>query len=182
MRHGPPFAAIQLVTVISCLTLAPPPTARAQTAFLSATGTFTAPGGAFQNVNFTPSQAGNYTMRTWAYAGGVNAAGQTVAPGGIDALLTLSQLPGGTVVAQHDNISDTDRDALIHQPALPTGSYVLRTERAAPGGNDAWATDLVNGSGSLTVTALPAGSSHVHSVALGATGAAQSTLQLGAAT
>src|SRR5688572_1969729 len=180
MKNLPKLAGIQLVII--CAAAALPSAARAQSAFVSATGTFTAAAGAFQNVNFTLAQAGNYTMRTWAYGGGVNAAGQVIPPGGIDSLLTLAQSPGGAVVAQHDNISDADRDALIHQPALPIGSYVLRTERAAPGGNDAWATDLVNGSGSLRVTALPAGSSHVHAVALGATGAAQSTLQLGAAT
>jgi hypothetical protein len=47
-----------------------------------------------------PSQV---TLRTWSYAGGVNAAGQTIARGGFDPILAVFELPSGTKIGENDD-------------------------------------------------------------------------------
>src|SRR3954466_3061041 len=78
------------------------PTAAGQpTAFFSATGTFSAPTGQFTDFNFSFPLTSSLTLRTQASAGGTNSAGQTIAPGGIDSVLTFFS-GGGTQIAQND--------------------------------------------------------------------------------
>ncbi|GGD99041.1 PEP-CTERM domain protein [Polymorphobacter glacialis] len=59
--------------------------------------------GTVQFFDFTVGAASNVTLRSWSYAGGVNAAGQTIARGGFDPILALFALPGGGLVGQNDD-------------------------------------------------------------------------------
>src|SRR4051812_19240201 len=112
----------------------------AQSAFISATGTFannTQTQDFFFSVN---NGANNLSLRTWAYGGGNNAAGIGVGSGGIDSTLTL-YTGGGTSIAFNDDNSAANPgtsgfkfDSLLAYngvggtllPAQPPGSYRLR--------------------------------------------------------
>jgi hypothetical protein len=67
--------------------------------------------GNFTNINdvqlftFTVGASSNVVLRTWSYAGGVNAQGQTIAAGGFDPILALFQGsgPNATYINQNDD-------------------------------------------------------------------------------
>lgn len=68
----------------------------------SFTGTFSDPNNV-QFFDFTVGAASNVTLRSWSYAGGVNAAGATIARGGFDPILAVYALPGGAIIGQQDD-------------------------------------------------------------------------------
>lgn len=56
-----------------------------------------------QLFTFTVGTNSNVVLRTWSYAGGVNAAGQTIAEGGFDPILALFQGTGASAVYINQN-------------------------------------------------------------------------------
>jgi hypothetical protein len=156
------------------------PAARGQTAYFSATGSFTIPTAPFTDVRFTLPDTADLTMRTWSHGGGTNAAGQNIAPGGIDARLALFD-NASSLIAENDNISKTELDALIHRPAQGPGAYRLRLT-AAPGMTGPWATDLVRANGSMTISGVQYQEGVVGRLTFGAAGSSRATLDLQSAT
>jgi hypothetical protein len=65
--------------------------------------------GNFNNINdvqlftFTVGSNSNVVLRTWSYAGGVNAQGQMIAQGGFDPILALFQGSGASAVYINQN-------------------------------------------------------------------------------
>lgn len=55
-----------------------------------------------QTFNFAVGAASNITLRSWGYAGGVNAAGQTISRGGFDTILALFD-SAGVLINQNDD-------------------------------------------------------------------------------
>lgn len=55
-----------------------------------------------QLINFTVGAASMVGLRTWSYAGGVNAAGQTIARGGFDPIVHLFNSAGVLIGGQDD--------------------------------------------------------------------------------
>lgn len=55
-----------------------------------------------QKFTFTLGTDSNVTLRSWSYAGGVNAAGQTVDRGGFDPILSLFDSAGTRITQQDD--------------------------------------------------------------------------------
>src|SRR3954469_288497 len=70
----------------------------ADSSYLSLTGTFDAATGSKQDIAFYLGGTTTMTFRTWASSGGVNAAGATIAPGGIDSVLELFSGAGATLL------------------------------------------------------------------------------------
>lgn len=56
-----------------------------------------------QFFDFTVGAPSNVTLRTWSYAGGVNAEGQTISRGGFDPILALFDLSTGDRINQNDD-------------------------------------------------------------------------------
>ncbi len=56
-----------------------------------------------QFFDFSVGATSNIVLRTWSYAGGVNAAGNTIARGGFDPILALFDLSTGQNVGQNDD-------------------------------------------------------------------------------
>lgn len=75
--------------------------APAQAADFSFTGNFNQDDDV-QLFNFVVGAASNVTLRTWSYAGGVNAAGAAIARGGFDPILALFDSTGA-LVGQNDD-------------------------------------------------------------------------------
>lgn len=67
----------------------------------SFTGTFSQDDNV-QLFHFTVGDTSTVTLRTWSYAGGVNAAGQTIARGGFDPILALFD-GTGVLINQNDD-------------------------------------------------------------------------------
>jgi len=82
--------------------------------------------GNFNNINdvqlftFTVGASSNVVLRTWSYAGGVNAQGQTIAAGGFDPILALFQGTGATATFIDEN-DDGDDSAVPADPI--TGAH-----------------------------------------------------------
>ena len=86
-----------------------------------------------QLFNFSVAAPSNVTLRTWSYAGGTNAAGNSIAQGGFDPILALFD-SAGNFIAQNDdggcgivaNDSATNQcwDTFL-QAALAAGSYAV---------------------------------------------------------
>ncbi|MFC0252400.1 DVUA0089 family protein [Massilia consociata] len=55
-----------------------------------------------QLINFTVGELSTVGLRTWSYAGGVNAAGETIARGGFDPIVALFNSVGQLVGEQDD--------------------------------------------------------------------------------
>lgn len=89
--------ALAILAAACALGLAAP----AAAADFSFTGTFNQDDDV-QLFNFTVGASSDITLRTWSYAGGVNAAGQTIARGGFDPILALFDSAGG-IVGQNDD-------------------------------------------------------------------------------
>ncbi|MEW6760203.1 MAG: DVUA0089 family protein [Pseudomonadota bacterium] len=73
----------------------------AQADNISFTGNFTYDNDV-QRFNFTLAEASTVTLRSWSYAGGVNAAGQTIQRGGFDPILALFSADGLRIDEQDD--------------------------------------------------------------------------------
>lgn len=56
-----------------------------------------------QFFDFTVGAPSNVTLRSWSYAGGVNAAGATIARGGFDPILALFDLSNGNKINENDD-------------------------------------------------------------------------------
>ena len=115
----------------------PPHAARADTAYFSFQGTFSATSGASQDFNLTlPSVAGNnpLTLKTFAFSGGANAAGQSVPAGGIDSILTLFN-SSNVQIAQDDDASPSvpagTRDSLL-SPTVKASRAATLASAAVP--------------------------------------------------
>lgn len=102
----------------------------AQAANVSFTGMFTQDDNV-QLVSFSLGAATDVTIRTWSYAGGINAAGNVIAAGGFDPVLALFS-PTGALLTQNDDGLGVDidlstfgsYDALITRMLQP-GSYTV---------------------------------------------------------
>ena len=69
-----------------------------------------------QLINFTVGALSTVGLRTWSYAGGVNAAGQTIARGGFDPIMALFDSSGALVGEQDDsNCGKVAADAVTRQ-------------------------------------------------------------------
>lgn len=81
----------------------------------SFTGNLTSPND-IQQFNFSVGSSSNVTLETYSYAGGVNAAGTTIAGGGFDPILAVFNAANGALVGQDD-------DGGSNVPAGDTGSH-----------------------------------------------------------
>lgn len=69
-----------------------------------------------QLFNFSVGSLSTVGLRTWSYAGGVNAAGQTIARGGFDPIMQLFNSSGNLIGGQDDaNCPKVAADAVTHQ-------------------------------------------------------------------
>jgi uncharacterized protein (TIGR03437 family) len=95
-------------------------------------------------IYFSVSQPGDVTIRTWSYAGGVNAAGTQIPPGGFDPTLSLynsngdliaNNRDGGCGLVAPDAVTAFCWDARLTVP-LPAGDYrvVLTQSENMPNG------------------------------------------------
>lgn len=76
-------------------------TSAAQATNMSFTGNFTYDNDV-QKFTFVVAADSNVTLRSWSYAGGVNAAGDLIARGGFDPILSLFDSSGIKIVEQDD--------------------------------------------------------------------------------
>ena len=69
-----------------------------------------------QLINFTVGALSTVGLRTWSYAGGVNAAGQTIARGGFDPIVALFNSTGALIGEQDDaGCGKVSADAVTRQ-------------------------------------------------------------------
>lgn len=83
----------------------------AQAADFSFTGSLSNPG-EVQLFSFSVGSTSNVVLRTWSYAGGVNAAGTVIARGGFDPILALFDSTGLKVGENDDGGLNVDPDAV----------------------------------------------------------------------
>jgi hypothetical protein len=170
-------------------------------AFFSATGTFTASVGQFEDFNFSlPGGANNLTLRTWAYAGGTNATGVGIGSAGIDSTLNLfaGGIGGASIAFNDDNSAAAAGPGGSHFDSLlawngvgntllspqPGGSYRLRMANVGSNiGDGHWAVDLVStagGNGASITGIVNSASSILNNLTFGnPTGAATISLSSG---
>ena len=109
---------------------------------------------------FTLAQPGPVTLRTWSYAGGVNAAGTAIAAGGFDPTLSLFDSQGNFIVHNRDGgcpavprdpASSFCWDAFLNL-TLPAGSYavVLTQSENLPNGPTFADAFVYSGEGNFT--------------------------------
>jgi hypothetical protein len=103
---------LKLITILVAMCAS---VSSASAANISSTGQFT-----YDNdvrlFNFTVGALSTVTFRTWSYAGGVNAAGQTIARGGFDPIFALFNSAGDLIGDQDDaNCPKVAADAVTHQ-------------------------------------------------------------------
>lgn len=92
-------------------------------------------------IHFTVGALSTVELRSWSYAGGVNAAGQTIARGGFDPIIELFNSAGQQIGGQ-DDVGDGARcgtvakDAVTHQcwdvdyvVKLAAGSYTVSLQQ-----------------------------------------------------
>lgn len=109
----------------------------AQAANLTFSGNFTHDDDV-QLLNFSLGTDSIVTLRTWSYAGGINTAGNTVARGGFDPVISLFTSVGN-VIGQNDDgycgsvaadaVSGQCWDAFL-QISLTSGSYTVAVTQA----------------------------------------------------
>jgi len=97
-------------------------------------GTF-AQDDAVQLFTFSVGGTSDVVLRTWSYAGGVNAAGDTIARGGFDPILALFNAATGQLVDQNDDgncaqvatdsVTGVCYDTYLSAPALAAGDYIV---------------------------------------------------------
>lgn len=85
-----------------------------------------------QLFNFTVGSASTVTLRTWSYAGGVDAAGTTIPRGGFDPILALFNSAGAEINQNDDGGSNVPADSVTGehydtylQSALAAGTYTV---------------------------------------------------------
>lgn len=94
-----------------------------------------------QLFSFTLAADADVTVRTWSYAGGVNAAGGTIAAGGFDPVISLflGSGSGAVLLASDDDglgvaidpATGAARDALLALTSLPSGTYTVALSQFA---------------------------------------------------
>lgn len=123
-----------------------------------------------RQFSFTLNQPGTVLLRTWSYAGGVNAAGAQIEAGGFDPSLSLFDSTGLLLASNRDGGCDkvaADRvtalcwDALVSSP-LPSGTYQLVLTESENTAQGPYLTDpfVYDGAGNFTAApgvAAPAG-------------------------
>ena len=108
----------------------------AQAADLSFTGAFNHDNDV-QRFTFTVSGTSTVTLRSWSYAGGVNALGDTIARGGFDPILSLFDGTGATIYEQDDaSCGDVAADVMTgrcydvnYSTALAAGTYTVSVQQ-----------------------------------------------------
>lgn len=65
-----------------------------------------------QLFTFSVDSTSTVTLRTWSYAGGVNAAGTTIARGGFDPILALFNNSGALINQNDDGLSNVPADSV----------------------------------------------------------------------
>lgn len=92
-------------------------------------------------INFTVAALSSVEFRSWSYAGGVNAAGQTIARGGFDPIIELFNSAGQQIGGQDDvgggaRCGTVAKDAVTHQCwdvdyviKLAAGSYTVSLQQ-----------------------------------------------------
>ena len=111
-----------------------------------------------QRFTFTVSSTSTVILRSWSYAGGVNALGDTIARGGFDPILSLFDGTGAKLYEQDDaSCSDVAADLMTgrcydvnYKNALAAGTYTVTVQQFnnfAAGSNlaDGFARDGVAG-------------------------------------
>jgi len=85
-----------------------------------------------QLFSFTVGASSNVTLRTWSYAGGVNAQGQTIARGGFDPILALFDSTGARIGQNDDgggnvpaDINGIRFDTFLQVGNLTAGTYTV---------------------------------------------------------
>jgi len=90
-----------------------------------------------QLFNFTVGSTSDVTLKTLSYAGGVNAAGQTIASGGFDPILALFN-GAGLKIGQNDDggdnvpadpVTGAHYDTFLSLPALAPGNYTVSVQQ-----------------------------------------------------
>jgi hypothetical protein len=94
-----------------------------------------------QLFSFTLAADADVVLRTWSYAGGVNAAGDTIAAGGFDPVISLflGSGAGAVLLASDDDglgvaidpATGSARDALLALTGLPGGTYTVTLSQFA---------------------------------------------------
>ena len=108
----------------------------AQADNISFTGNFTYDNDV-QRFNFTLAETSTVTLRSWSYAGGVNAAGQAIGRGGFDPILALFSADGVRIDEQDDaGCSLVDGDAVTgacfdvnFTRELAAGNYIVTIQQ-----------------------------------------------------
>jgi len=126
---------MKLKTVAGLLALAVFMTG-AQAADLSFTGEFNHDNDV-QRFTFTVSGTSTVTLRSWSYAGGVNALGDTIARGGFDPILSLFDGTGAKLHEQDDAMcGDVAADVMTgrcydvnYTTALTAGIYTVTVQQ-----------------------------------------------------
>jgi len=103
-----PITRLRLALSAAVLALVSSPAMAADTSFV---GTLSDPNQVLL-FNFTVGSASTVTLRTWSYAGGVNAAGQTISRGGFDPILALFDSTGANIAQNDDGGSNVAADAI----------------------------------------------------------------------
>jgi hypothetical protein len=85
-----------------------------------------------QLFNFTVGSTSDVTLRTWSYAGGVNAAGAVIPRGGFDPILAVFDSSGALIDANDDGavvpidpVTNAAFDTLLFLDNLAPGSYTV---------------------------------------------------------
>jgi len=89
---------LKLIALLAALCATVTPASAANTSY---TGQFTYDNDV-QLINFTVGETSTVGLRSWSYAGGVNAAGQTIARGGFDPIMALFN-GAGQLIGQQDD-------------------------------------------------------------------------------
>lgn len=111
-------------------------TSLSQAANLSFTGNFTYDNDV-QRFSFVVGDTSTVTLRSWSYAGGVNAAGETIARGGFDPILALFAADGTRLFEQDDaTCGFVAADAVTnqcydvnYQTLLSAGTYYVTVQQ-----------------------------------------------------
>lgn len=137
---------LKLITIVVAMCACVSSASAANTSY---TGQFT-----FDNevqlFNFTVGATSTVGLRTWSYAGGVNAAGQTIARGGFDPIMALFNSVGELIGDQDDaHCPKVAADAVTRQcwdinytVTLAAGNYTASIQQY---NNYSVSTDLADG-------------------------------------
>jgi hypothetical protein len=124
---------LRSIAVLVCLYAC---VASANASSLSFTGQFTNDNDV-KLINFTVGALSSVGLRTWSYAGGINAAGQTIARGGFDPVVALFDATGALIGGQDDSVcGKVGADAVTRQCwdinfviQLAAGSYTASIQQ-----------------------------------------------------